>query len=116
MGIVVAVVLMIMSITSAAYHFWPTITAAPQILTIAGLSLDAFGVMLLVLFRPSIVRRSALLLQNQTAFSEWCAKLEPSVWWAGPLCLVSGFALQIFGSFILIDLAALASAGNSLGP
>ena len=79
------------------------IIATPQILTIAGLSLDILGVVFLVLFPPPQLRwlREPGFLMLEGA--ESLAERHPWLRWVGPAAIVFGFVLQIVANVIEIS-------------
>ena len=96
MGYLVAALLVAIATTSAAYHFWPIIVAAPHILTIAGLAFDVLGIVLMAVFySPKIFRPDYMMFENQRPSVEWYIRQQWWLWWIGPAAIVYGFGLQI---------------------
>jgi len=95
---------MAMVITSASYHFWPAIIAAPQIVAIVGLSFDLAGVTFLVVFPPSYFPEpSFLMLEQQARFAELYGGLRDQLSWIGLPAVVFGFGLQIIANLFEIS-------------
>ena len=84
-------------------QLFAALTAAPQILTIVGLSLDALGVIFLVLFgAPKFERLSGpgfLGLEGKASLAEE----HPWLRWIGLPAIVIGFGLQIVANVIEIS-------------
>ena len=90
-------------ICSTLTELYAAITGPPQILTIAGLSLDAVGVVFLVLFgAPRFERLSGpgfLGLEGALSLVE----RHPWLRWIGLPAIVIGFLLQIVANVIEIS-------------
>ena len=96
MGYIVTALLVAIATTYAAYHFWPIIVAAPQILTVAGLASDVLGIVLMAVFySPKIFRPDYLMKEEQRPSVDWYARNQWWLWWTGPAAIVYGFGLQI---------------------
>lgn len=87
------------AVFSTLDHFFAAITAVPQIWTIVGLSLDAFGVIFLVIFPFPNSGLGFLKLEGPATLAE----RHPWLGWIGLPAIVIGFLLQIVANLMEIS-------------